>query len=42
MFGLVGIGRIYLGYTGLGVAHSSSGWSPAASGAVVWASSTPF
>lgn len=36
LFGLVGIGRIYLGYTGLGVAQLVVGLVTCGIGAVVW------
>ena len=36
LFGLVGIGRIYLGYTGLGVAQLLVGLVTCGIGAVVW------
>src|SRR5262245_21618898 len=36
LFGLVGIGRIYLGYTGLGVAQLLVGLVTCGLGAVVW------
>lgn len=36
LFGLVGIGRIYLGYTGLGVAQLIVGLVTCGLGAVVW------
>ena len=36
LFGLVGIGRIYLGYTGLGVAQLVVGLITCGIGAVVW------
>ena len=36
LFGLVGIGRIYLGYTGLGVAQLVVGLLTCGLGAVVW------
>src|SRR5690349_13540367 len=36
LFGLVGIGRIYLGYTGLGVAQLIIGLVTCGIGAVVW------
>jgi TM2 domain-containing membrane protein YozV len=36
LFGLVGIGRIYLGYTGLGVAQLAVGILTCGIGAIVW------
>lgn len=36
LFGLVGIGRIYLGYTGLGIAQLLVGLVTCGIGAVVW------
>lgn len=36
LFGLVGIGRIYLGYTGLGIAQLLVGLLTCGLGAVVW------
>src|SRR5437764_4180672 len=36
LFGLVGIGRIYLGYTGLGIAQLVVGLITCGIGAVVW------
>jgi TM2 domain-containing membrane protein YozV len=36
LFGLVGIGRIYLGYTGLGVAQLIVGIATCFIGAVIW------
>ena len=36
LFGLVGIGRIYLGYTGLGIAQLVVGLVTCGIGAVVW------
>ena len=36
LFGLVGIGRIYLGYTGLGVAQLIVGLVTCGIGAIVW------
>jgi TM2 domain-containing membrane protein YozV len=36
LFGLVGIGRIYLGYTGLGIAQLLVGLVTFGIGAVVW------
>lgn len=36
LFGLVGIGRIYLGYTGLGVAQLVVGLITCGLGAVIW------
>jgi TM2 domain-containing membrane protein YozV len=36
LFGLVGIGRIYLGYTGLGVAQLVVGLITCGIGAIVW------
>ena len=36
LFGLVGIGRIYLGYTGLGVAQLVVGLLTCGIGAVIW------
>jgi TM2 domain-containing membrane protein YozV len=36
LFGLVGIGRIYLGYTGLGVAQLVVGLVTCGLGAVIW------
>lgn len=36
LFGLVGIGRIYLGYTGLGVAQLVVGLVTCGIGAIVW------
>jgi TM2 domain-containing membrane protein YozV len=36
LFGLVGIGRIYLGYTGLGVAQLLVGLVTCGIGAVIW------
>lgn len=36
LFGLVGIGRIYLGYTGLGVAQLLVGLVTCGLGAVIW------
>lgn len=36
LFGLVGIGRIYLGYTGLGVAQLIVGLVTCGIGAVIW------
>ena len=36
LFGLVGIGRIYLGYTGLGIAQLAVGLITCGLGAVVW------
>ena len=36
LFGLVGIGRIYLGYTGLGVAQLIVGLVTCGLGAIVW------
>lgn len=36
LFGLVGIGRIYLGYTGLGIAQLVVGLITCGLGAVVW------
>jgi TM2 domain-containing membrane protein YozV len=36
LFGLVGIGRIYLGYTGLGVAQLLVGLFTCGIGAIVW------
>ncbi|MCX2713909.1 NINE protein [Mycolicibacterium sp. J2] len=36
LFGLVGIGRIYLGYTGLGIAQLLVGLVTCGLGAVVW------
>jgi TM2 domain-containing membrane protein YozV len=36
LFGLVGIGRIYLGYTGLGVAQLAVGLVTCGIGAIVW------
>jgi TM2 domain-containing membrane protein YozV len=36
LFGLVGIGRIYLGYTGLGVAQLVVGLITCGIGAVIW------
>ena len=36
LFGLVGIGRIYLGYTGLGIAQLVVGLVTCGLGAVVW------
>lgn len=36
LFGLVGIGRIYLGYTGLGIAQLVVGLLTCGIGAVVW------
>jgi TM2 domain-containing membrane protein YozV len=36
LFGLVGIGRIYLGYTGLGVAQLIVGLITCGLGAVIW------
>ena len=36
LFGLVGIGRIYLGYTGLGIAQLVVGLLTCGLGAVVW------
>ena len=36
LFGLVGIGRIYLGYTGLGVAQLLVGLVTCGVGAVIW------
>jgi TM2 domain-containing membrane protein YozV len=36
LFGLVGIGRIYLGYTGLGVAQLVVGLFTCGLGAVIW------
>ena len=36
LFGLVGIGRIYLGYTGLGVAQLVVGLITCGVGAIVW------
>ena len=36
LFGLVGIGRIYLGYTGLGVAQLVVGLVTCGIGAVIW------
>ncbi|ORV02708.1 NINE protein, partial [Mycolicibacterium canariasense] len=36
LFGLVGIGRIYLGYTGLGIAQLLVGLVTCGLGAVIW------
>jgi TM2 domain-containing membrane protein YozV len=36
LFGLVGIGRIYLGYTGLGIAQLLVGLVTCGIGAVIW------
>jgi TM2 domain-containing membrane protein YozV len=36
LFGLVGIGRIYLGYTGLGIAQLVVGVLTCGLGAVIW------
>ena len=36
LFGLVGIGRIYLGYTGLGIAQLVVGLITCGIGAVIW------
>ncbi|MCG5430797.1 TM2 domain-containing protein [Mycobacterium sp. MYCO198283] len=36
LFGLVGVGRIYLGYTGLGIAQLIVGLVTCGIGAVVW------
>ncbi len=36
LFGLVGIGRIYLGYTGLGIAQLLIGLVTCGIGAVIW------
>jgi len=36
LFGLVGIGRIYLGYTGLGIAQLLVGLVTCGIGAIVW------
>jgi len=36
LFGLVGIGRIYLGYTGLGIAQLAVGLLTCGVGAIVW------
>ena len=36
LFGLVGIGRIYLGYTGLGIAQLVVGLITCGLGAVIW------
>jgi TM2 domain-containing membrane protein YozV len=36
LFGLVGVGRIYLGYTGLGIAQLLVGLVTCGIGAVVW------
>ncbi|WP_395311167.1 TM2 domain-containing protein [Mycobacterium sp. AMU20-3851] len=36
MFGLVGVGRIYLGYTGLGIAQLLVGLITCGIGAIIW------
>ncbi len=36
LFGIVGIGRIYLGYTGLGVAQLAVGIVTCGVGAIIW------
>ena len=36
LFGLVGIGRIYMGYTGLGIAQLAVGLITCGIGAVIW------
>lgn len=36
LFGLVGIGRIYLGYTGLGIAQLVVGLITCGIGAIIW------
>ncbi|OBK27194.1 hypothetical protein A5634_23710 [Mycobacterium asiaticum] len=36
LFGLVGIGRIYAGYVGLGVAQLLVGWVTFGLGAIIW------
>lgn len=36
LFGIAGIGRIYMGHTGLGVAQLLVGWLTCGLGAVVW------
>lgn len=36
LFGIAGIGRIYLGHTGLGIAQLLVGWVTCGLGAVIW------
>ncbi|ORB86952.1 hypothetical protein B1987_27865 [Mycobacterium kansasii] len=36
LFGIAGIGRIYLGHTGIGVAQLLVGWLTCGVGAVIW------